>query len=395
MFGDIKIMEYLGKKTAFTLAEVAIVFFIIAIVSLVTVKISNSKSGYELKAMYHATFMNLQKAVSLMLTDGCTSPDTEVCPAVKMLPKISHNDKNEGFCDRITQQFNTLGKIDCTLKASDGEDFNKIDPNFTTANGAKYFNFGADVINSSTCIGTLCIADSDAYSLYPPVGTFVDNSGNTRNNYWAGAKKVCEDDGKSLPNQSDLNTIYQNRGNIPGLDLSKSYWSSTVRDSYSAYSQYFYNGLQTFGSYSNTLRVRCVLPAFVAFTGYYDVFIDINGSRGNSSIKAPKAEVMEFWIFLDGTVLPVGEVGGVIDRNYLTANLRYNNNGVYVSILRGVSYKEAMCKGGKIRTSAPTDKYCDCPHDSTEGECKGPYEIDEKCSAANNTCEVIINRPGF
>jgi type II secretory pathway pseudopilin PulG len=93
-------------------------------------------------------------------------------------------------------------------------------------------------LKSSLCsgveVGSLCVASSDVYS-YSTVDTcdgtssYDSNftsavSGSCNNNYWAGAKKYCDDIGMRLPTRAELNSLYQNYLN--GGNTSKRFKSS-------------------------------------------------------------------------------------------------------------------------------------------------------------------------
>ena len=63
-------------------------------------------------------------------------------------------------------------------------------------------------------------------------------------NYWAGAKKACDELGMSLPDKSKLKSIYQVANKDSSLVLSTDYfWSSLENGASSAYGVNFYNGL--------------------------------------------------------------------------------------------------------------------------------------------------------
>ena len=67
-------------------------------------------------------------------------------------------------------------------------------------------------------------------------------------NYWAGAKKACDDIGMSLPKLSKLNSIYKagKKDSSLGLPTDGWFWSSSeYRESSSAYSVYIRSGLTT------------------------------------------------------------------------------------------------------------------------------------------------------
>ena len=80
-------------------------------------------------------------------------------------------------------------------------------------------------------------------------------------NYWAGAKKACDDIGMSLPDHSKLESLYEagKKDSSLGLPTSGWFWSSSEDDAYSAYSVSFYNGGTSndnkYGSYGKVLCV--------------------------------------------------------------------------------------------------------------------------------------------
>ena len=78
---------------------------------------------------------------------------------------------------------------------------------------------------------------------------------------WDEAKKECESLGSGwrLPNEDELNTLYQNKDKIGGF-ASVVYWSSTEHDNAStnAWFQYFLNGLQFTNLKDDTYYVRAI-----------------------------------------------------------------------------------------------------------------------------------------
>ena len=80
-------------------------------------------------------------------------------------------------------------------------------------------------------------------------------------NYWAGAKKACDDIGMSLPDKSKLQSLYQagQKDSSLGLPTSVWFWSSSEYDASDAYSVYFYSGHAGYGSKDDSSnRVLCV-----------------------------------------------------------------------------------------------------------------------------------------
>lgn len=382
------------KKYAFTLAELGIVFLIISIVVIATIKISGSKKDYEKEAMYYSTYTNLKAAVAEMLSQGCNSSNTTTCPTQKALPNVAHTATNangtnsdgsvgDGFCDRLANNFNTIGTVDCTIKTLNGGTFNKAAANFITTNSLRFFNFGSDPLKGSSCIalsGSLCVdrADTGIYQ-------------------WADADSACTAKSKRLPTTDELTTMYTNKTTLALQN--DYYWSNNNTEDLNAST-----GVIETTQATSYIRARCVsnsedTSSTDPYSTYYDVFVDINGPKGNATQTGNKADIMEFWIGRDGVVVPAPGQGGAVDRTYLTASVRYINSstGKYVPLLDGVTFKEAICKAGKIDTSISTySSYCGCPHDSLEGTCTTSYAQDTThCPVNNNTCDVVINKPRF
>ena len=94
---------------------------------------------------------------------------------------------------------------------------------------------------------------------WDPKWNTTDWKGN--DNYWAGAKKTCAEQGMSLPDKSKLQSIYQagKKDSSLGLPTSGEFWSSSEDTAYGAYLVNFYGGY-TGGYYKDTSygEVLCV-----------------------------------------------------------------------------------------------------------------------------------------
>ena len=80
-------------------------------------------------------------------------------------------------------------------------------------------------------------------------------------NYWAGAKKACEDIGMSLPDKSKLKSLYDagKKDSSLGLPTSGWLWSSSESYARTAYVVYFGNGFtNTYAKASSDGKVLCV-----------------------------------------------------------------------------------------------------------------------------------------
>ena len=80
-------------------------------------------------------------------------------------------------------------------------------------------------------------------------------------NYWAGAKKACDDIGMSLPDKSKLESIYEagKKDSSLGLPTSDWFWSSSEHGAGNAYNVLFYGGgTGTYGKDFSSRKVLCV-----------------------------------------------------------------------------------------------------------------------------------------
>ena len=80
-------------------------------------------------------------------------------------------------------------------------------------------------------------------------------------NYWAGAKKACEEQGMSLPDKSKLKSIYEagKKDSSLGLPTSGLFWSSSEGDADFAYIVYFRTGSTSYDRKgSSDIGVLCV-----------------------------------------------------------------------------------------------------------------------------------------
>ena len=77
---------------------------------------------------------------------------------------------------------------------------------------------------------------------------------------WDEAKKECESLGSGwrLPNEDELNTLYQNKDKIGGFFTFNFYWSSTENDPNYAWFQDFDDGDQDNDYKTNSYHVRAI-----------------------------------------------------------------------------------------------------------------------------------------
>lgn len=217
--------NFFRRIKAFTLAELAIVFMILALIAAVTYKVTQQRSDYYLnRFMYYSAFTNLQKGIEELVAVGCTDAPTPTddmskgyCKITKYsLPIYGHNtDDSRALCDRLAEEeFNTIGSVTCSQvgNLSDSTDFATATPNFTTTNGMKFFNLGSSPADTSD-------ANIKLFTVY------VDIDGKKRNS------KLNEDimkfniytNGVVLP---DYDSIGANDPNY--LSTAIKYWDSTT-----------------------------------------------------------------------------------------------------------------------------------------------------------------------
>ena len=102
-------------------------------------------------------------------------------------------------------------------------------------------------------------AGSDEMDKYDPKWNTTSWKG--EDNYWAGAKKACDDIGMSLPDKSKLLSLYKagKKDSSLGLPTSGWFWSSSEYGADGAYGVYFSNGgADGYFKYYSYGRVLCV-----------------------------------------------------------------------------------------------------------------------------------------
>ena len=238
-----------------------------------TYDVSKAKTGKNLNLKD-----NKSDNVGIILADGAT-----------LILTYNPNAGIIGDGDTVTPSFANLPigfgrtkKFAYTTSVTDSIDF-VMDvngfkgPNSEARNGKQYdirsfkvarFSKGCvgKDINGIGCIQQLASyspikAGSDEVTKWDPnwttekVGTWAQDD-----NYWAGAKKACDDIGMSLPDTSKLVSLYQagKKDSSLGLPTSGWFWSSSEEHAYTMYGIRFDNG--NIGGYGKSYRgnVLCV-----------------------------------------------------------------------------------------------------------------------------------------
>lgn len=255
------------KQKGFTLSEMMIVITIIAIVTIISIRIQKSRSNYETKFMTYSAYMNLKHAIGEVVADGWKDAGGTSQVGV---PDIwnSTTSPHFGFCQRLGVPdvtscnncgvFNTTAAANCGLGTSADGTVSGATPDFITTNGQRYFH------------GTT--------------------------------------------------------------------------------------------------------------TTPYTIYIDINGTKGSGTLNS---DILKFYVTASGIVYPDQTSAAATNPNYLSAAIRYrDSSGNQVVVSQGVSLLSATCDatgtyfGNACTPSSNYTTYC-------------------KTSTTGNTCEVIIERPGF
>ena len=237
-----------------------------------TYDVSKAKTGKNLNLKD-----NKSNNVGIILADGAT-----------LILTYNPNAGIIGDGDTVTPSFADLPigfgrtkKFAYTTSVTDSIDF-VMDvngfkgPNSEARNGKQYDIRSFKVARFSTgCAGVEVPNIGCVYQLpsFSPIKAGTDDmkkwdprydaAGKTRDNYWAGAKKACDDIGMSLPDKSKLKSIYEagKKDSSLGLPTSDWFWSSSEFDANAAYDVNFYDGY-TYGSYKDDSngndRVLCV-----------------------------------------------------------------------------------------------------------------------------------------
>ena len=234
-----------------------------------TYDVSKAKTGKNLN------LNNKSDNVGIILADGAT-----------LILTYNPNAGIIGDGDTVTPSFADLPigfgrtkKFAYTTSVTDSIDF-VMDvngfkgPNSEARNGKQYDIRSFKVARfSKDCAGNRvsnvgCIYQLLSYNSLKPENSDMQKydmsyliSNSTWENYWAGAKKACDDIGMNLPDKSKLLSIYQAGKKDPslGLPVSGSFWSSSTSGSYNAYYVNFNNGTTGYRAKRyNTDNVLCV-----------------------------------------------------------------------------------------------------------------------------------------
>lgn len=244
------------KNKGFTLAELMIVFAIIAVVAVITTKISKSRTNYETSFMTYSAFMNLKHAVGEVIADGYI--DAGAVSHTGLPPSWDSAAAPFGFCQRLADSsvtgctncgvFNTVGAVDCTKTAADGTDFSLATtvPNFVLTNGQRFF------ISSTTSAPPYTIyvdingkKGTKKDTLYKDVLKFIVNADGTV--FPLHTATVADQNAADNPNYMTASVRYRDAtGNMIVVDPRVDFYTATCD------ATHLYNG------------VNCTTPTYTA-----------------------------------------------------------------------------------------------------------------------------------
>jgi len=114
-------------------------------------------------------------------------------------------------------------------------------------------------------------------------------------------------------------------------------------------------------------------------TAPYTIYVDVNGSKGSGVLGT---DVVSFTVNTDGSAYPTVNTAAATSTNYLSTSVRYGGSSW---LERGVTYKQAACNVGTL-----SGAYC-----AASGSIPAYSQDTTNCPSANNTCEVVLDKPSF
>ena len=211
----------LKTKKAFTLAEIAIVFVIIALIAVAGIKITKSRTNHVNKYMSYAAFTNLKQGMGELIADNKTLPAYGVAPVTATCPLTPDP---SAICDDSGVTFTHL----------------QVAPADTAYS----------MIN--TCVGSPLLS-------WDPACT-DPGSCNCVNNSWAAAKYSCSlmGAGWHLPTSQELCSMYKYRAYISSPMYAEFYWSTTEYNANTAQGKGFTTGSIYNDTKGSIHYTRCV-----------------------------------------------------------------------------------------------------------------------------------------
>jgi prepilin-type N-terminal cleavage/methylation domain-containing protein len=164
------------KLKGFTLSEVLITLTVIGVVMAITIPVLNHTKPNKDRVIYRKAIMVVQEAIAnVMNSDDFDSSTT---------PWMGDNVGESDFCDKISEELNVSGNVDCTSASSYDS------PNFITTDGNRYWGFEGKFTTTSRIVYTDRMLTSkelsrlsklrDSNHSTPGLKILVYNTGRTR-----------------------------------------------------------------------------------------------------------------------------------------------------------------------------------------------------------------------
>lgn len=383
MINKVKNKIKIKITTAFTLAEVMVVFAVIAVVATATLGITKLQLNYAAKCMYYAAFKNLGLLTGTLVSEG-SSITTAADPG------------------------NPGGTISGTF------------PNYQAAFDAfETFKFADTSFRScfdgcnanDDCINQYCLAaqaaDNDATNAYL---TALDNTVTATNPPQQLFLKTWLDSSYTLADATYSVVVPPTPPSGGSTTIKKTLPDKGYAADGTGLCNRVTNMMNTIGTlhcsddvqYTNGSNFATATPTFVASNGiayynfgrdpvldnvnhdpaveYFNVYVDIDGThRGKSQLNV---DVMNFRLMRNGKVLPAPDSIGGNSTDYLSTSVSYETfaaGRVVNWLAKGIPYRQAACISGEV--TDPT--YCIYP----------PGSVKDAAHCVSNVCEVVINKP--
>jgi len=440
-------MKIFGKKIkAFTLAELAVVFAIIAVIATATIGIQKSRMNYATTFMDYAALTNLKSIVGEIIAEGSTitsaaNPGWEGFysnPAPTYYGSYNNYTDfgfsvpdpypaddgllpqgNEEYCQGGFGIWDLQGQPD-------------TNPTYTTTTPNSHSGATRDAAASAANVWISCnkngievnVGDGlpEAYIMH--VEIYKGSAGWSSSGVNYPTKAACELlSANCTACGTNVNYPCANAGTAAEAKTAKALPDVGNRNDKATYPDGSHDGLcQRFAEVINTIgTINCSLtstdagpfnsstanfttnngqmffnfgsnPSYGEGTYVFDtpaddvytIYIDIDGAKGNGVLNK---DILKFYITRDGTILPDQTSASATNKNYVSATVRYKDGLLYTTLLKSLTYKEAACNADGKKDVVPSvlSTYCNgVTIDATTAPCR-----------ADKSCEAYINRPGF
>lgn len=127
----------------------------------------------------------------------------------------------------------------------------------------------------------------------------------------------------------------------------------------------------------------------------FSIFVDVDGTKGNTKFDD---DIMHFIITRSGKVLPAPGTKAAENHKYISASVRYNivdasslpKTSTTVWPLRDVTYRQAVCESGQVRTDFTFNSSAYCNGITINGSCCNDLVA---CNSSKYRCQTVLNPP--